>query len=284
MSTLFERMKNGARRVGVRAFSAGLPEVEEIERFGADGEDVIYRMLRDEFETVIRGVVIPHKGKYLEKDFLVMHKGVPVVIEVKNWKGTVGRDKSTGDFYQDKPNGTHKVLKSPVGTTQQYIRCMKQFYGMERTVVGMVIFAEPDCVLDLPESVEDILLVPAVKAVQAIRAQIRLYAKEPERLSPDRILHCTRIYSTGREFCKGLLADRELHCYTANGSEVMLNTDYLRYIRVEHQNLLLRDKLLVTYTNGAKDVFYNRDAVLSLCCLDGSCRRVALNKTDHILF
>ena len=140
------------RRASYRLHARSLPVQEEMERFGANGEDIIYRILRENFSCVIRNVIVPHKDKYLEKDFLVMERGVPVVIEVKNWKGKVGIDTQTGDFFQLKANGTRKVLKSPVGTTAQYVRCMKEFYGMARTVVGMVVFAEPDCELDLPES------------------------------------------------------------------------------------------------------------------------------------
>ena len=276
-------MGNLFQRFGRRAFGKGVPTQEEIERFGADGEDVIYRILRESFDCVLRGVVIPHKGKYLEKDFLVLQKGVPIVIEVKNWKGTIGCDKSTGDFYQDKPNGVHKVIKSPIGTTQQYVRCMKAFYGIERTVVGMVVFAEPDCVLDLPEQMDGVLLVSAVKMVAAIKAVVREHAKESEQISPQSILRCTRIYSHGREFCKGILADKELRCFTKDGDEVLLNTDYLSYILIKPQPLRLRDRLYVTYVNGATDVFYNRDAVISVCCLDGTCQRFALNKLRHIL-
>ena len=147
------------RRASYRLHARSLPVQEEMERFGANGEDIIYRILRENFFCVIRNVIVPHKDKYLEKDFLVMERGVPVVIEVKNWKGKVGIDTQTGDFFQLKANGTRKVLKSPVGTTAQYVRCMKEFYGMARTVVGMVVFAEPDCELDLPEASEGILLV-----------------------------------------------------------------------------------------------------------------------------
>ena len=175
------------RRASYRLHARSLPVQEEMERFGANGEDIIYRILRENFSCVIRNVIVPHKDKYLEKDFLVMERGVPVVIEVKNWKGKIGIDAQTGDFFQLKANGTRKVLKSPVGTTAQYVRCMKEFYGMARTVVGMVVFAEPDCELDLPEASEGILLVPAAKMVATIKAQVRQYAKEPERLPPERI-------------------------------------------------------------------------------------------------
>lgn len=255
-----------------------------MEQFGAAGEDVIYRILREHFACVMRGVIIPHKGKYLEKDFLILERGVPVVIEVKNWKGAIGCDRQTGAFYQDKPDGVHKVLKSPVGTTQQYIRCMKDFYGLDRAVVGMVVFAEPDCTLNLPDVMDGIDLVPAAKMLKTVRTRVQEHAKEAGEIAPERILRCTRIYSRSSEFCKGLLVDRELPCFAQDGSEVFLNTDYLRYIRVEPQPLRLRDRLSVTYTNGAVDTFYNHDAAVSLSCLDGSRRVIALSKIRYILF
>lgn len=284
MGNMLNQIQNGVRRIRVRTMSPGVPEQEEIERFGAAGEDAIFRILYEQFDCVIRGVILPHGKKYLEKDFLVLHKGVPVVIEVKNWKGSIGCDAKTGNFYQDKPDGVHKTIKSPVGTTRQFIQCMKEFYGLERTVVGMVVFAEPDCRLQLPDSMEQILLVPAAKMASAIRAKVREYAKEQGELPPERILRCTRIYSRNSEFCKGLLANREIPCTDPEGRQVSLQTDYLRYIRVEPQPLHLRDKLTVTYINGACGIFYNSDAELALHCLDGSWRRIALNKIRHILF
>lgn len=278
MGTLFGRIKN-------RALATGIPTLEEIERFGSGGEDVIYRMLREEFECVIRGVVVPHKGKYLEKDFLILHKGVPVVIEVKNWKGKIGYNAATGNFYQDKENGVHKELKSPVGTTRQYLQRMKDFYETEREAIGMVVFAEPDCTLNgLPDCMDGIRLVTAPRMISAINTAMREYGRELTPLTPSRILRCTRIYSTNSEFCKGVLADEQIPCFDANGKRVSLSTDHLRYLAVQPQPLLLRDRLLVTFTNGATGEFYNRDASLSLCCLDGSCCRIALCKVRHILF
>lgn len=267
-----------------RLLSKPLPVQEEMERFGADGENVIYRILRENFGCVIRNVIVPHGDKYLEKDFLVMERGVPVVIEVKRWKGRIGVDRATGDFFQDKPDGTYKVMKNPVGTTAQYIRCMKAFYGLTRTVVGMVVFADPDCVLELPEASEGVLLVPAAKMVAAVKAQVRAYAKESERLPVDRILRCTRFYSLTREFCKGLIADEGIACTDRDGNAVLLNPDYIRGIRIDHQPLLMRDKLTVLYTNGAGGVYYNRDTTVTVCCLDGSARRIALCRVQYILF
>lgn len=282
MAGLFDGVSGLFHRAWNRATAAPLPPQEEIERFGANGEDVIYRILREHFSCVLRNVIVPHGDKYLEKDFLVMERGVPVVIEVKNWKGRIGIEPN-GDFFQDKANGVHKVLKSPVGTTAQFVRCMKEFYGMARTVVGMVVFAEPDCEPELPSEREGILLVPAAKMVATIKAQVKQYAKEPERLPVDRILRCTRFYSLTREFCKGILADEKIPCVDRDGNAVLLDPDYIRGIRVEHQPWLLRDKLTVLYTNGAGGVYYNRDTVLTVCCLDGSAHRIALSRVRYVL-
>ena len=284
MGNIRNQIQNGVRRIRIRTLGPGVPAQEEIGRFGAEGEDAIFRILHGQFSCVLRGVIVPHGKKYLEKDFLVLHKGVPVVIEVKNWKGSIGCETAGGNFYQDKPDGTRKTLKSPVGTTRQFIQCMKAFYGLERTVAGMVVFAEPDCRLNLPDSMEGIRLVSAAGMVSAIRAQVREHAGEPGELPPERVLRCTRIYSRNSEFCKGLLADREIPCTDSEGRQVALQTDYLRYIRIDPQPLHLRDRLTVTYTNGACGVFYNSDAELTLHCLDGSWRRFALNKLRRILF
>ena len=283
MGQMMNRAEEWFCRASHRLTAPRLPAQEEIERFGAGGEDVIYRILRENFPCVIRNVIVPHKDKYLEKDFLVMERGVPVVIEVKNWKGRIGIEPS-GEFCQDKANGTHKVLKSPVGTTAQYIRCMKEFYGMARTVVGMVVFAEPDCELNLPPEQEGILLVPAAKMIATVKAQVRQYAKEPERLPVERILRCTRFYSSTREFCKGLIADEHIDCVDPEGNRVLLNPDYIRGIRFDHQPFLLRDKMTVLYTNGAGGVYYNHDTVVTVCCLDGTAKKIALCRVQYILF
>ena len=159
------------RRVTGRAKGAGLPTREEIETFGADGEEAVCRLLRADFDCVIRNAVIPHKKKYLEKDFLVIYKGAPFVIEVKCWKGTVRAD---GDvFYQDKANGVRKTQKSPVGTTKQFIDCMKSYYELERPIYGIVAFAEPDCVLELPEEMNGIALLRAEKIAAYIKACVK---------------------------------------------------------------------------------------------------------------
>ena len=271
-------------RVASRIRGDGVPEWDEGERFGAQGEDAIYRILREHFECVIRGAVIPHKDKYLEKDFLILHKGACAVIEVKNWKGEIGQDLATGDFYQNKPNGVQKRIKSPVGTTQQFLQCMKKFYRLKNTPVGAVIFADPDCKLSLPESMENILLIPATRALQKLHTALRKAPKEDPPLSPHHVLRCARIYSEEREFCKALISDEFLPCFDENGAQVRLSVEYLRHIVIEHQPMRLRDKLSVTFVNGSRGVFYNHNASISLCCLDGSCRRMAIHKIQYILF
>ena len=265
-----------------RLFASGLPAMPEIERFGVDGEDVIYRMLREQFSCVIRNPVIPHGDGYLEKDFLVLYNKTPFVIEVKNWKGNIGSNGS--EFYQDKANGERKVLKSPIGTTKQFISQLKQYYDYDGFVYGMVLFAEPDCKLDLPAEQDGIFLTAARNAVSVIRSAARKSEKTASELIPERVLHCIRLYSPGREFCKGVLTDVELPCFALSGEPKLLNTLYLRYITLDHQPLRLRDRMTVTFTNGSSAIFYNRDAVLTLHTLNGHCRRVALSKIRTVVF
>lgn len=277
MATLFGR-------AATRLSGDGVPALEEGERFGAAGEDAIYRILRTHFDCVLRGVVIPHKEKYLEKDFLILHGGACAVVEVKSWKGEIGFDNKSGDFYQYKPNGVQKRIKSPVGTTQQYLRCMRKFYHLQSDPVGIVIFAEPDCRLSLPDSMDGILLVHATRAVKILKAALRAAKREDPPLAAHHILRCARIYSQDREFCKALISDEHIPCFDEQGAQVLLSTEYLHHVKIEHQPLRLRDKLLVTYTNGSHGVFYNHNATLSLCCLDGTCRRMSIHKIQHILF
>jgi len=265
-----------------RTRAKALPPLEEIEAFGADGEEIIYRMLCEHFECVIRNVVVPHKKLYLEKDFMVVHQNVPFVIEVKNWKGEIGCEGN--DFYQNKDNGVHKTLKSPVGTTNQFIERMQAFYDIDQHVFGMVVFAEPDCTLKLPEEMNGIALLPLKKMIAHIKGCARAEKRSTLTFDPARILRCTRFYSRDSEFCKGILADCFFDCDTPDGALVRIDTTCLRYLSVEPQNLRLRDKLLVTYTNGATDVFYNRDTVFTIGCLDGSYRKIALNRIRHIVF
>ena len=275
-------MSNPFKTLVNRSLGAAIPPTEEIEQFGADGEEVIYRMLCDHFDCVIRNVVVPHKNLYLEKDFLVLVKGVPFVLEIKNWKGEIGAE---GDkFYQNKDNGTRKTIKSPVGTTRQFIGRMQDFYKLDQPVVGVVVFAEPDCRLNLPEEIDGIALIRAEALVKFIKSRAKLLKWKGNSVDPKTLLRCTRFYSRDREFCKGILADIYLDCYTEDGSKARLDTTRLRYLTAEHQPLRLRDKLYVTYDNGATGVFYSRDTVFTVGCLDGSFRKLALNRIRHIVF
>ena len=259
-----------------------LPPLEEIESFGADGEEVIYRLLCREFECVIRNVVVPYKKLYLEKDFLVIHKNVPFVIEVKNWKGEIGC--KDGQFYQNKDNGVHKTLKTPVGTTKQFIDKMRAFYKTEVPICGVVIFAEPDCRLTTPEEMDGVALLTPQKAITYIKNRANALKQKELFADPAQILHCTRFYSRDSEFCKGMLADCFFDCDAPDGSIVRVDTTSIAYLSVETQPLKMKDKLFITYTNGATGVFYNRDTVFDVVCLDGSCQKIALHRVRHIVF
>ena len=275
-------MPNPIKTLLHRHSGMGLPETEEIELFGSDGEEAVYRILRQNFDCVLRNVVVPHKDLFLEKDFMVIHKGVPFVLEIKNWKGEIGME---GDrFYQNKENGVHKTLKSPVGTTNQFIRCLKNIYEIERCVYGMVVFAEPSCTLSLPPESEGVALLPVKQMVSYIRSRVKEEGGDRVSVKPDAFLRCTRFYSNEREFCKGVLVDCELECYNEKGDKVYLDTTKLEFLSLERQPLRMRDKLYVTYYNGASGVFYNRDTVLTLKLLDGSFQRLALNRIRHIVF
>ncbi|MBQ9132214.1 MAG: NERD domain-containing protein [Clostridia bacterium] len=265
-----------------RATAEHLPPMEEIERFGSDGEEAVCSLLYRHFDCVIRNTVVPHKELFLEKDLTVIYNGTPVVLEIKNWKGEIGAEGSK--FYQNKENGVRKTLKSPVGTTRQFIKCMKDFYHIKEAVYGAVVFAEPDCTLSLPREMDGIALLRPEETVAYIRACAKKDADRKEPLPPNRLLRCTRLYSADREFCKGILADPYLECYTEDGRRARIDTTRLRYLSVEPQPLRLQDKLYVTYVNGATDVFYNRDTVLTLGCLDGSYQKFALHRIRHIVF
>ena len=266
-----------------RASARPLPPLEEIESFGVDGEEIIYRLLCEHFGCVIRNVVVPHKDLYLEKDFLVIHQNVPFVIEVKNWKGEIGCEKN-GDFYQNKENGVHKTLKSPVGTTKQFVEKMRAFYKISTPVCGLVIFAEPDCKLTLPEEMDGIALLTPEKAITYIKNRAKTLKQKELFAEVDQILHCTRFYSRNSEFCKGMLADCFFDCDATDGSIVRIDTGSIAYLSVETQPLKMKDKLFVTFTNGATDVFYNRDTVFDVVCLDGTCQKIALHRVRHIVF
>lgn len=267
-----------------RLFARRLPPLGEMEAYGARGEEVIYRKLREGFDCVIRNVILPEGDGYLEKDFLVIHNGVPVVIEVKFWKGMISVSPAGDRFYQDKYNGEHKELKSPVFTTRRFLSSMQSFYGLETPPLGMVVFADPDCDLDLPAEMGGIALVTGGKMLAAIRDLVKRAPKPQKPLDPETVLHCSRLYAGGnRSFCKGLITDEGIPCYTTGGQRVSLNPLYLRYISLDHQPLLLRDKMTVTFVNDSAAVFYNHTAVLTLLCLDGTVIRVPLSKLSTVI-
>ena len=276
------KMSQYIKTVWNRMRAEHLPPLEEIESFGADGEEAIYRLLCKHFECVIRNVVVPHKKLYLEKDFLVIHKNVPFVIEVKNWKGEIGC--KNGEFYQNKENGVHKTLKSPVGTTRQFVEKMRAFYKMDIPACGVVIFAEPDCRVTLPEEMDGIALLTPKKAIAYIKNRANALEQKKLFAEPEKILHCTRFYSRNSEFCKGMVADCFFDCETKDGAIVRVDTTSLAYISVHSQPLRARDKLFVTFLNGESNVFYNRDTVFDVVCLDGTCQKVALHRVRHIVF
>ena len=275
-------MSQYIKTVWKRMRAEHLPLLEEIESFGADGEEAIYRLLCKHFECVIRNVVVPHKKLYLEKDFLVIHKNVPFVIEVKNWKGEIGC--KNGEFYQNKENGVHKTLKSPVGTTKHFMEKMRAFYKMDTPVCGVVIFAEPDCRVTLPEEMDGIALLTPQKAITYIKNRANALKQKELFAEPSQILHCTRFYSRNSEFCKGMMADCFFDCETKDGAIVRVDTTSLAYISVRSQPLQAKDKLFVTFLNGESNVFYNRDIVFDVVCLDGTCQKIALHRVRHIVF
>lgn len=270
--------KIGKRRIAAQRLSPA----PEIERFGSDGEEQVYRLLKQSFSCVLRNVVVPHKNLLLEKDFLVIEQGVPFVLEVKNWKGEIGME---GDFfYQQKENGVRKQLKSPVGTTNQFLRCMKEAYGLTEPAFGMVVFVSPECVLRLPAESEDVALLPLSRTVTHIRRLARANKPPVPSLSADRFLRCTRFYSEDGEFCKGVAVDCELACLNEKGERVLLDVTRLAYLSAVHSPLLLRDKLYVTFCNGATGVYYNRDFSFTVKLLDGSFQKIAINRIRHIVF
>ncbi len=264
-----------------RSLAEKLPKIEEIEAFGIEGEESIFRTLYQGFDCVIRNPVVPHKNLYLEKDFAVLHRGVWFVLEVKHWKGKICLE--NGEFYQKKQNGTQKKQKSPVGTTRQFIDKMRSFYQIEAPVFGIVVFGDTDCSIDLPPEMDGILLLRAKDLVAKLNSLSRAH-RSTLSVDPSRVLRCTRFYSKESEFCKGVLADCYFDCEAPDGSIVRIDTGCLRYLSVEPQPLLLRDKLYLTYTNGATDIFYNRDTILTVACLDGSFCKLSISRMKHIVF
>lgn len=268
-----------------RLFARPLAEANEMEAFGARGEEVVYRKLRETFECVIRNPVIPNREGYMEKDFLVIHAGVPVVIEVKNWKGRISASATGNRFIQDKADGTHKDLKSPIGTTRRFLAGMMDFYGLDTEPMGMVVFADPECTLDLPPQMSDVSLVEGDKMIAEVKRLIKISPAPTVPLDPVRVLHCVRLYTkNGRSFSKGVAVDNKLLCFTTKGEKVSLNPVYVRYISLDHQPLLLRDRMTVTFTNGSSATFYNHSTALTILCLDGTAIRVPLSKISTIVF
>lgn len=271
-------------RLNRRLFAKKLPPTHAMEAYGAQMEEVIYRKLRESFDCVLRNVIIPQGEGYLEKDFLVLSEGVAVVLEVKGWKGMISAS-ATGDrFFHEKKDGTRKELKSPVRSTNRFLSAMKGFYRLAEAPKGMVVFADPDCDLDLPPEMEGVALVTGAQMLSAIRAIVKESPKPQEPLDPARVLCCARLYAGNRSFCKGTVIDEGIPCYTPSGEQVLLHPLYLRYISVDHQPLRLRDKLTVTFVNGSSAIFYNHTACLTLLCLDGSILRAAISKLDTIVF
>lgn len=266
-----------------RLFAKKLPLTGEMEAYGAAGEETIYRKLRESFDCVLRNVIIPHGEGYLEKDFLVVQDGIPLVVEVKNWKGMISVSPNGDRFYQEKPDGTRKELNSPVRTTSRFLNAMKGFYGLPERPLGMVVFADPDCDVDLPPESDGIALVTGSQMLSVVRSMMKNAPSPIEPFDPARVLHCTRLYAGGdRSFCKGMVTDAGIPCFTPSGEAASLNPLYLRYISLDHG--LSRDKMTVTFINDTSGIFYNYSSSLTLHCLDGSILRVALSRLDTVVF
>ena len=162
---------------------------------------------------------------------------------------------------------------------------MKGFYGLDVAPLGMVAFTDPDSELDLPAEMDGISLVSGKKMVSAIRALVKNAPTASRPLEPQRVLRCARLYSRGgRSFCKGVVTDTAVPCYTTHGEKVALNPLFLRYVSVDHQPLRLRDRLTVTFANDSAATFYNHSATLTLLCLDGSVLRVPISRLSTIVF
>ena len=268
-----------------RAFAKKMPPTGKMEAYGALGEEMIYRKLRESFDCVIRNVIIPQGEGYLEKDFLVIQDGVSLVVEVKCWKGTITTSPSGDRFFQEKADGTRKELNSPVRSTTRFLAAMKSFYRLKELPLGVVVFADPDCDLDVPPISDGIVLVTGAQMISTIRNLIKGATAPAEPLDPARVLCCTRLYSRdGRSFCKGMVTDAEIPCYTEDGQPVAIHPLYLRFISVDHQPLRQRDKLTVTFVNDTSAIFYNYTSMLTLHCLDGTVLRVALSRLDTVVF
>ncbi len=272
--------KHPIRLLAHRLTAPTIPTLPEIERFGACGEEIIARMLCSRFDCVIRNIAVPHKELYLEKDFAVVHGGVTFILEVKHWKGKIVCE--GGEFYQLKENGVRKKCKNPIGTTKQFISRMRDYYGIDGPVVGVVVFSEPECKVALPEEVDGVSLLYAGELISFIESTAkRCSARVTEAPDPDKLLRCTRFYSKKSEFCKGILADTALTLYGADDKPVRVDAVRLRYISVSHG--LLRDKVYLTWRDGKTAVYYNRAARLTVACLDGSFCKIHLHRVRHVV-
>ena len=149
----------------------------------------------------------------------------------------------------------------------------------------MVIFAEPNCELSIPDEMNGIALLPVKKMVSYIRTQAKQARnKDAAVIDPLRILRCTRFYNSETEFSKGILVEDTLECQNEHGARVRIDTTRLRYITVVHQRLHKRNKLYVTFENGKNGVFYQPNDILTVACLDGSFLKISTANLRHIVF
>ena len=130
----------------------------------------------------------------------------------------------------------------------------------------------------------DVRVLRAEKLVPYIKACIKREEKGLEPLDPARVLHCTRFYSDTEEFCKGMIVEDLITLRDAKGEEMLVDTTKLRFLTVERQPIRLRDKLYLTYSNGASGILYNHDTSVTVTCLDGTYRRIFINRIRHIVF
>ena len=148
----------------------------------------------------------------------------------------------------------------------------------------MVVFADTDCKLSLPEEIDGVALLPMERTVSFICKRAKRDTGKFEELDPMRLLRCTRLYDTENEFCKGILADHYIECTAEDGALVRLDTTRLSYITVEHRPFRGTDKLYVTFDDATSGVFYTSDTSLTLHCLDGDWRTFALGKIRYVVF
>ena len=130
---------------------------------------------------------------------------------------------------------------------------MRAFYKTDAPILGIVIFAEPDCKLTLPEQIDNVALLTPQKAITYIKNRANALKQKEPFANPAQILHCTRFYSRDSEFCKGMLADCFFDCETMSGSIVRVDTSSLAYLSVETQPLKMKDKLFVLHVEQSKE-------------------------------